>query len=399
MKSATAIIGGNYGDEGKGRTVDYLVSQHRSPEKVLVVRHNGGAQAGHTVSVSGNRFVFSHLGSGTLLGAPTYLSQHFIVNPIMFLREVKNWPSPPVVYTHSHCYVTTPYDIMLNQMKETHRGENKTGSCGLGINETMKRSAVIGLDPIIALDLKDKDELVWGLKQAREYAVALTQPYGEIGEETRKLITNQDIADVFIEDCLEMAARVEIIPFNFLEPWCSGWSGNILFEGAQGLGLDRTRGHFPYVTNSHTGIKNVVELSKEFGLSRLNVLYITRPYLTRHGAGPMESEHTEFTPQDETNVYNKHQGSLRYGWLDIDAMNRRMASDKEDLAGSHLTHSSGIALTCLDQLDYDNFWVLYKGSTVKVKSFHKLFLLLDPKGTQLKYISIGEDRNNMFKLP
>ena len=79
---ARVVIGSNFGDEGKGLTVDYLCHQGAG----VVVRFNGGAQAGHTVCLDRLRHVFSHFGSGTLRGVPTYLSQFFIVNPIMFVR-------------------------------------------------------------------------------------------------------------------------------------------------------------------------------------------------------------------------------------------------------------------------------------------------------------------------
>ena len=85
MTKGYAVIGANAGDEGKGNIVSYLVSQVENP---LVIRFNGGAQAGHTVvSPEGVRHVFSHFGSGTLAGAPTYLSKYFVVNPILFNRE------------------------------------------------------------------------------------------------------------------------------------------------------------------------------------------------------------------------------------------------------------------------------------------------------------------------
>ena len=90
---ARAVIGSNFGDEGKGLVVDYLCKTGGE----VVVRFNGGAQAGHTVvTPEGLRHVFRHFGSGTLYGVPTFLSQFFIVNPIIFFHELQDlrWASP-----------------------------------------------------------------------------------------------------------------------------------------------------------------------------------------------------------------------------------------------------------------------------------------------------------------
>ena len=85
MKHAFAVIGANFGDEGKGLMTDYFCSQNK---KSLNIRFNGGAQAGHTVvTPDGKRHVFSHIGSGTFSGADTYLSEFFTLNPIMFMKE------------------------------------------------------------------------------------------------------------------------------------------------------------------------------------------------------------------------------------------------------------------------------------------------------------------------
>src|SRR5512145_1535019 len=87
-RSATAILGANFGDEGKGLMTDCFAA--RAPSRTLVVRTNGGAQAGHTVvTPSGRRHVFSHVGSGALSGAPTLLSRFFVSSPLLLEKE---WP-------------------------------------------------------------------------------------------------------------------------------------------------------------------------------------------------------------------------------------------------------------------------------------------------------------------
>jgi adenylosuccinate synthase len=133
-----AVIGGQLGDEGKGLITDFL-SNHLT----LVVRFNGGAQAGHTVVLpDGRRHEFHHFGAGCFKAACTLLSRHFIVNPLLYAKE---YHSPELkgirktVYVDPRCRVTTPLDMMLNTLVEERRGAQRHGSCGVGINETVTR--------------------------------------------------------------------------------------------------------------------------------------------------------------------------------------------------------------------------------------------------------------------
>ncbi|GAF82360.1 unnamed protein product, partial [marine sediment metagenome] len=132
------VIGATFGDEGKGLITHHLASRHGRDS--IVVRFNGGAQAGHTVvTKNSKRHVFRHVGSGTFAGAATFLSQFFISNPILFLeelKELKNLKLKPKVYIDPESPITTPYDMMINQMAEEFRGNQRHGSCGVGFAET-----------------------------------------------------------------------------------------------------------------------------------------------------------------------------------------------------------------------------------------------------------------------
>ena len=142
MKSAKVVIGANYGDEGKGMVTDWLCS--RSSIKPLVVRFNGGAQAGHTViTPEGQRHVFGHIGSGSFLGCPTHLSRFFISNPILLLSELNEFGRNIEISVDPESIVTTPYDMVINQIALLNEGVNT--SCGVGINETVTRSDTINL--------------------------------------------------------------------------------------------------------------------------------------------------------------------------------------------------------------------------------------------------------------
>lgn len=139
MKDIKIVCGSNWGDEGKGLMTDYFSQKPNS----IVVCSNGGAQRGHTVTTpDGIRHVFHHFGSGTFNHASTYLSEDFIVNPIIFKQEYDELMKLgyiPNVYINQNCMLTTPFDMMANQIIEENRGKNKHGSCGLGIFETIKR--------------------------------------------------------------------------------------------------------------------------------------------------------------------------------------------------------------------------------------------------------------------
>ena len=110
MSKMIAVIGSGYGDEGKGLMTDYYASKF---DDAIVVRSNGGAQAGHTVTTpTGERHVFSHFGSGSYSKTPTYLSEFFVANPMLLAKELKQAdddgiPSP-VIGAHPSVLITTP---------------------------------------------------------------------------------------------------------------------------------------------------------------------------------------------------------------------------------------------------------------------------------------------------
>ncbi|MEO7691538.1 MAG: adenylosuccinate synthetase, partial [Sphingomonas sp.] len=138
---AYGVIGACYGDEGKGRTVDAIA--HRLGAGTVVVRSNGGAQAGHTVvAPSGARHVFHQLGSGAFAGAATHFSRFMVSHPMMLGEEVRAVAAlggAIAITADPRGYVTTPWDMMVNQAIEMARGGARHGSCGLGFGETVLR--------------------------------------------------------------------------------------------------------------------------------------------------------------------------------------------------------------------------------------------------------------------
>lgn len=353
MRQIKVVIGSSFGDEGKGLMTDYFCSKaQKRGEKCIVVCSNGGSQRGHTVDTSkGEHHVFHHFGSGVFSGAYTYLPEPFIVNPIAFRREYEELAGLgyfPTVYVNPDCQVTTPYDMMLNQILEEHRNAAKHGSCGIGIYETIHRSeAGYGTNAKSILQSGNKDFL--GI--IKEYLPKRISELGfEIPSDWKAILYNPGIIDAYLDDCAYMRERIRFATDAVLKLY-----PNIVFENGQGLLLDRENmEYFPHLTPSHTGIRNSwTIISRTFVPEEYNleVCYVTRTYMTRHGAGRFDTEcPKEFLNpdmMDETNVPNPHQDTLRYGTLDGNQLIARIEKDMSEVKRKKITKS--IAITHLNE--------------------------------------------------
>jgi len=328
------VIGVGYGDEGKGATVNYLSNANST-----VIRFNGGAQAGHTVVHRGFRHVFSHIGSGTLKGAETHLSKYFVCNPAGFNNEYEHlWKNgfSPIVSVDPNAYITTPYDIYINREIERKR-HNKHGSVGIGIGETIERSE--NGFPICVKDLLD-EKLLWKkLDKIKDWAWDRHFSLG-LG---LHLFDIEFYWHDFIKDCQLFLKRISLIKDKEIIK-----KENVIFEGAQGLLLDPEYGTMPYCTRSNCGLKNIVELCDE----PCDVYYVSRPYMTRHGAGPLPFERV--IPDhvvDLTNQPNEFQGSLRYSPLNLDKIGDVISKEKDKYG--FIINRCFAVMSCLDQIDYE----------------------------------------------
>lgn len=355
MTSATVIIGANLGDEGKGLLTDFHAA--RDGRDALVVRFNGGAQAGHTVvTPDGRRHVFSHFGSGSFAGAATYLSRFFVAHPTLFLREQAQLAAlglAPAVHLDPRSPLTTPYDMLVNQAAEAARGAARHGSCGIGFGETIQRC----MRPRFATHAGDLLARDWTGELARRlddirtnHVPARLAALGCASDPERTALLRSDaLIERFVADCAAFRAAVDIADLAAVAR-----SRAVVFEGAQGLLLDQDRGWFPHVTRSNTGLRNVVALAREAGIGALDVVYATRAYMTRHGAGPLPHEIGAIPyprVRDDTNLPNQHQGTLRFAWLDLDLFAATIAQDLADASTAGLPAAHRLAITCLDQVD------------------------------------------------
>ena len=401
QKIAQVVIGAQFGDEGKGRVTDYLAAT--VGHDGIVARFNGGAQAGHTVvAPDGRRHVFSHIGSGAFAGAATFLSRFFVSNPILFLKEMEILAAlrvKPAVYVDPLSLVTTPYDMLINQIVERERGGDRHGSCGIGFGETIERN----LRPTYALTVGDLDHsaaLAARLDAIRrDHAPARLAHlgFGDAFSRNADLFLSDAILEHFVED-----ARRFLQATTVAEARTVTRGRHLLFEGAQGLLLDQDRGFFPHVTRSNTGLRNVLALAGELGLERLDVTYVTRAYLTRHGAGPLPRELPDLPYPgvvDATNVPNAYQGSLRFAWLDLDVLGRAIA---EDLAAarrwSALAIRTRLAITCLDQVGDGPVTYYRQGVRHQARLEPCIAAVSDAAGTNDVLLGFGADRGSIQAL-
>lgn len=351
------IVGSSYGDEGKGLATNYF-----SDNNTLNVLYNGGPQRGHTVELlDGTRHVFHHFGSGTFKGADTYFDEDFLVNPADFVREYHELESmgyKPKVFISPECRVITLYDIMINQIIEKARGNDCNGSCGMGIWETIDRynkTIIRDRFGVLVNGVDDDDQyeidqnLLCFVESCREYVTerfegiedswgsnALTDEYaaltgGVIPPEYQELLDNENLVSHYLNDFEEMKKIVTIVD-DYKELFKN--YSNIVFEGAQGLRLSEdNKSEGNHTTASLTGSKIPMERIKDLNYDSCEVVYITRSYITRHGAGILEDEcdKSEINPDiiDKTNEPNDYQGSIRYAKMNLGKLIHYITDDEK----------------------------------------------------------------------
>ncbi len=341
---AIAVIGSCWGDCGKGAAVDKLASTNPNS---LVVRHSGGSQAGHTVTLpDGRRHVFSHFGSGALAGAPSHLSEYFVINPRIFVAEhaeLVALKGNVNLTVDPKALVTTPLDVAINRALEIKRGAGRHGSVGIGFGETIERSER-GF-PLYAHDIVNST----GLKRKIARLLIEWVPF-----RANELGIDPDIIGIDWDEyyfcCEHFTDEALLQP---LQKATKGYD-TIIFEGAQGLLLDQVRGMtFPHVTRSNTGLQNVMPLLDQLEINELRVIYMMRPYLTRHGAGPLPGEVKELSGikvVDETNTTKPWQEHLRFAPFDADIIKFAIDIDlAEARAIDNIKIDPYIGISCVDQ--------------------------------------------------
>jgi adenylosuccinate synthase len=331
-----AVIGAQWGDEGKGKVVDWLASRAD-----VVVRFQGGHNAGHTLVVGNETYKLSLLPSGLVRGKLGIIGNGVVVDPWALLAEIDRVRSqglsvtPDKLRIAENAPLILPLHGALDRAREAARGAAKIGTTGRGIGPAYEDK--VARRAIRACDLAEPETLSAKLDELLLHHNTLLRGLG---------------AEVFAKDAL-LAQLLEVAPrlLPFVEPvWerldalrASG--KRILFEGAQAVMLDVDHGTYPYVTSSNT-VAATAASGAGVGPSAVGfVLGIAKAYCTRVGSGPFPTELTDATGEmlgDRGHEFGTVTGRRRRcGWFDA-AMVRQAVK----VGGIH-----GLALTKLDVLD------------------------------------------------
>lgn len=307
-----AVLGTQWGDEGKGKIVDFLAENARA-----VVRFQGGDNAGHTVKIGAEEFKLHLLPSGILRkGKLAIIGNGVIVNPKVLIEEIDHLSSRGIdtsgLRISDRANVIMPYHILLDGAEERFRAGRQVGTTGRGIGPCYSdKIARIGIRMIDLVDeraLRDKLSFIVNLKNRilKAYdmgdqldANLIADEYARYGKRLEPYITD---TSAILERLLRKNSK-------------------ILFEGAQGTMLDIDHGTYPYVTSSNT-VAGGIATGSGFPPGRIDtILGIAKAYTTRVGAGPFPTE----LPEDESrelakagSEFGTTTGRLRRcGWLDL----------------------------------------------------------------------------------
>ena len=308
----TAIVGAQWGDEGKGKITDFFAG-----ESDYVVRFHGGNNAGHTVIVEGNTFKLHLIPSGIIYGGPmSIIGNGVVVDPRVLLEEIeyiKGKGIDPKLMVSDRAHVIMPYHIELDGALSNHQGDLAAGSTRRGIApvyaDKMFRNG------IRIIDLLEPDVLMEKLTKGYSFAK------GIIEKALSKKIESS-IEEIFDSYCGYGERLKPYITDTSVELY-NAYKNNksILFEGAQGISLDVDHGIYPYTTSSNTAAGHI---STGTGVSFRDIgriIGVVKAYLSRVGESPLPSEmhgNEAEALREKGGEYGTTTGRpRRVGWLDL----------------------------------------------------------------------------------
>jgi adenylosuccinate synthase len=332
-----AVIGSQWGDEGKGKIVDWL-----SNRADVVVRFQGGHNAGHTLVIDGVVYKLSLLPSGIVRkGKISVIGNGVVIDPYALLKEISSVKEKGVEITGKNLIIAENAALILSvhrqidNIAEEKRGSSKIGTTGRGIGPAYEDK--VGRRAIRVCDLADKEQLSIRVDALLEHHNALRRGLG--AEEVKKEDVMKELLEI-ADDILPYAKPVWKVLNDFKEQ-----GKKILFEGAQGVMLDVDHGTYPFVTSSST-IAGQAYGGSGFGVGGIGyVLGITKAYTTRVGSGPFPTELDNEIGRligEKGHEFGTVTGRKRScGWFDAVLV-------RQAIKTSGIT---GIALTKLDILD------------------------------------------------
>ncbi len=280
--SNIVIIGAQWGDEGKGKIVDLL-----SADIDMVVRFQGGNNAGHTVIVGDKKYILHLIPSGILhKGKKCMIGNGVVLDPAVFWREIEGLinqgidVNPQRLKISYKTHLIMPYHAALDIARESSKGEAKIGTTGRGIGPCYEDR--VGRCGIRAGDLLDLDLLAAKVKKALVEKNALFALHGA------KPMTVEEVMEIITPLAAKLSPYLADVSSEILD--CERAGGSIMFEGAQGVHLDIDHGTYPFVTSSNTVSGNAAAGSGVGPSCMHKIIGITKAYVTRVGAGPFPTE-------------------------------------------------------------------------------------------------------------
>jgi len=355
----SAVIGIGYGDEAKGVVTKWLL--HRS-KKSLVVRFSGGHQVGHTVALKQtDDNIFYHtavsFGAGVLDGVPVYMTENTVVYPTAAVNEFQSLierlakskvsvsllkKMNPRIYLHPLTKICTPFDIAYNRALP-----NLHGSVGVGFNATLERHKTI---PLYAIDLKYPEILQKKVEEVFQYylKIASSNPdidyWKALGDIVGVTKTGSVIVEYFMEDAALYMEYILGMPLSFFNVDVE--VDNYVYEGNQGIMLDKNYGYNPYTTPCSTTSKAISSALDE-------TYYVMRSYSTRHGKGPFNRASVVLNnAYKEGNAYNDFQEYFKTGVHSLQEVKYALEVDGMDNKDS----LKYLVVSCVDQTENKVFF-------------------------------------------
>lgn len=331
------IIGTQWGDEGKGKIVDWLTEKAAG-----VVRFQGGHNAGHTLVINGKKTVLRLLPSGMMhAGVQCFIGNGVVVSPEALVKEIKELESIGVevrsrLKVSEACPLIMPYHIAIDQARELKKGENKIGTTGRGIGPCYEDK--VARRAIRVQDLFNDEVFKAKLAENLDYYNFQLEHYYKVA--TLDFATVYAEVSAYAEEIKPMVSDVSRKLFNLNKE-----GKKVIFEGAQGTLLDVDFGTYPFVTSSNC-VAGGASTGAGISPRMINyVLGIAKAYTTRVGSGPFPTELTDEIGQGLASRGNEF-GSVtgrarRCGWFDAAALKRAV----------QINGVSGICVTKLDVMD------------------------------------------------
>jgi adenylosuccinate synthase len=337
------VVGTQWGDEGKGKIVDWLTDQAQA-----VVRYQGGHNAGHTLVIGGRKTVLHLVPSGILReGVTCYIGNGVVLSPEALVKELDELKAAGVdadarLRISEACPLILPYHQALDIAREAAKGAKKIGTTGRGIGPAYEDK--VSRRGLRVQDLLRPKRFAEKLGEVLDYHNFVLKNY--LGAEA---VDFQRVLDGAMALAPRLTRMIADVPRSLYEAHKGG--ANILFEGAQGTLLDIDHGTFPYVTSSNC-VAGAAAAGSGVGPSMLHyVLGITKAYTTRVGGGPFPTElYDAVDKQDPVGKHMADKGhefgattgrARRCGWFDAAALKRSI----------QINGVSGLCVMKLDVLD------------------------------------------------